>query len=133
MRNLDAIQRWMQTVIMNPHGVHAGVDSDDARHLIDVATDQVEAVVTRSHNLTALERLDIYHRAYFARLIECLRDEFPVILHALGDETFDAFALGYLQKYPSRSYTLNQLGTRFPQYLAETRPEQDGDEPSWPD
>src|SRR5260370_25365194 len=118
---------------MTPHGVHAGVGSDDARRAIDVTAEAVEDVVTRSRSLTALERLDIYHRAYFARLIECLRDEFPVILHALGDETFDAFALGYLQKYPSRSYTLRQLGTRFRQYLAETRPEQDGDEPSWPD
>jgi hypothetical protein len=133
MHNLDAIQRWMQTVIMNPHGVHAGVGSDDARREIGVEAHQVETVVTRSHSLTALERLDIYHRAYFARLIECLRDEFPVLLHALGEEAFEAFALGYLQKYPSRSYTLNHLGTRFPQYLAETRPMPDGNDPSWPD
>ncbi len=120
MHKLDAIQRWMQTVIMHPDGVQSGVESADARLVIDVS--DVEGVVTRSRNLTALERLDIYHRAYFARLIECLRDEFPVLLHALGDEAFDAFALDYLQKYPSRSYTLNDLGTRFPQYLAETRP-----------
>lgn len=133
MHNLDAIQRWMQTVIMNPHGVYSGVESEDARQVIEVGPGEVEGVVTRSHNLTALERLDIYHRAYFARLIECLRDEFPVLLHALGEETFDAFALGYLQRYPSRSYTLNLLGSRFPQYLAETRPEQEAEEPSWPD
>jgi hypothetical protein len=132
MPNLDALQRWMQTVIMNPHGVHAGVESDDARRSIDVAAEAAEDVVTRSRSLTALERLDIYHRAYFARLVECLRDEFPVLLHALGEETFDAFALSYLQRYPSRSYTLNHLGTRFPQYLAETRPD-DGDALSWPD
>jgi hypothetical protein len=133
MHNLDAIQRWMQTVIMNPHGVYTGVESDDARRVIDVGTEAVEAVVTRSRSLTALERLDIYHRAYFARLIECLRDEFPVLLHALGDEAFDAFALGYLQKYPSRIYTLNLLGIHFAQYLAETRPTQETEEPSWPD
>jgi hypothetical protein len=133
MRKLDAIQRWMQTVIMNPHGVESGVESDDARRVIDVGTADVEGVVTRSRNLTALERLDIYHNAYFARLVECLRDEFPVLRHALGDEAFDAFALSYLQRYPSRSYTLNHLGTRFPQYLAETRPAEEGDGPSWPD
>jgi hypothetical protein len=133
MPNLDAIQRWMQTVIMNPHGVHAGVESDDARRAIDVGADAVEGVVTRSRSLTALERLDIYHRAYFARLVECLRDEFPVMLHALGEDAFGAFALDYLQRYPSQSYTLNHLGTRFPQYLAETRPVEDGDAFGWPD
>jgi hypothetical protein len=133
MRDLDAIQRWLQSVIMNPHGVTSGIESEDARLSIDVRAEQVEDVVTRSHNLTALERLDIYHRAYFARLIECLRDEFPVLVHALGEETFDAFALDYLQKYPSRSYTLNHLGTHFPEYLAATRPQEEGDGPSWPD
>jgi hypothetical protein len=133
MQNLDAIQRWMQTVIMNPQGVHAGVESEAARQVIDLGAEAVDGVVTRSRSLTALERLDIYHRAYFARLIECLRDEFPVLLHALGDEAFDAFALAYLQQYPSRSYTLNLLGSRFPQYLEETRPTQEGDAPNWPD
>src|SRR5260370_15904159 len=117
---------------MTPHGVHAGVGSDDARRAIDVSAEAVEGVVTRSRSLTALERLDIYHRAYFARLVECLRDEFPVLVHALGEDAFDAFALNYLQRYPSRSYTLNHLGTRFPHYLAETRPD-DGDALSWPD
>ncbi len=133
MPNLDALQRWMQSVIMNPHGVHTGVESDESRRLIDVGTAEVEDVVTRSQNLSAMERLDIYHRAYFARLVECLRDEFPVTLHALGDEAFEAFALEYLQKYPSRSYTLNLLGAHFPQFLAETRPPDEGDGPNWPD
>jgi hypothetical protein len=49
---------------------------------------------------------------------------------------FDAFAVGYLQAYPSRSYTLLQLGANFPRYLAETRPEEGGGEglpADWPD
>jgi len=139
MHNLETLQHWMQTVIMNPHGVGAGIESEESRRAIDVSPADIEGVITRSQNLTALQRLDIYHRAYFARLIECLRDEFPVLLHALGDEAFDAFALAYLQKYPSRSYTLSLLGSSFPQYLAETRPPdeggsgEDGSGPSWPD
>jgi len=62
--------------------------------------------------------------------------EFPVLKHALGEEVFDAFAVGYLQQYPSRSYTLFQLGANFPRYLAETRPEasEGADLPvDWPD
>jgi hypothetical protein len=133
MHNLETIQRWMQTVIMNPHGVESGIEAEESRREIDVSAAEIEGVITRSQNLTALERLDIYHRAYFARLVECLRDEFPVLLHALGDEAFDAFALAYLQKYPSQTYTLNFLGTRFPQYLAETRPPDDREGLSWPD
>jgi hypothetical protein len=133
MRDLETLQRWMQTVIMSPNGVGAGIESEESRCAIEVSLENVESVITRSQSQTALERLDIYHRAYFARLVECLRDEFPVLLHALGDEAFDAFALAYLQKYPSRSYTLNLLGSYLPQYLAETRPPEEESGLSWPD
>jgi hypothetical protein len=73
--------------------------------------------------MSAVERLEIYGNAYYARLIECLREEFPVLRHALGDEAFDAFAVGYLQSYPSTTYTLTQLGSNLPRYLVETTPD----------
>ena len=137
LADLDRIQHWLQAVIMHPAGVAGGIASPPARELLNVSPADLEQVVTRSQALPALERLAIYGNAYQARLLECLRDEFPVLLHALGDELYDAFALAYLQKYPSRSYTLNKLADRFPQFLRETRPD-DGDEPdsplsSWPD
>src|SRR5581483_6380291 len=124
MRELNRNQRWMQTVIMHPEGVAEGVASAPARECLDIGPEQVEQVVTPSRTLTALDRLSIYGNAYYARLLECLREEFPVLVHALGEELFDAFTVGYLQKYPSRSYTLNDLATNFPRYLAETRPGQ---------
>ncbi|MCI0462277.1 MAG: DNA-binding domain-containing protein [Gemmataceae bacterium] len=136
MHDLERIQRWLQTVLMHPEGVAEGIASAAAREHLDVGPDEVEQVVTRSRTLTAMDRLAIYGTAYYARLLECLREEFPVLVHALGEELFDAFAVDYLQKYPSRSYTLNNLATSFPRYLAETRPEPDDGEGSltgWPD
>jgi hypothetical protein len=134
MSDLERIQRWLQAVITHPGGVAEGTAG--ARQHLDVGPDQVERVVTRSRALTGMERLAIYGNAYYARLLECLREEFPVLAHALGEELFDAFAVGYLQKYPSRSYTLTRLAAQFPRYLAETRPAAaDGEDPSagWPD
>jgi hypothetical protein len=136
MHDVNQLQRWMQAVIMNLGGSHQGIASDQARQVIAVAPEEVEKVVTRSKALTALERLDIYNRAYFSRLVDCLHEEFPTLRHALGEETFDEFAIDYLEKYPSRSYTLNQLGTNFPRYLAQSRPEQGKGKKSrasWPD
>src|ERR1700736_4968182 len=126
----------MQATIMHPVGVAEGMASAEARRHIDVGPNEAETVVTRSRALTALERLAIYSYAYYARLLECLREEFPVLKHTLGEEVFDAFAVQYLEKYPSRSYTLFQLGVNFPRFLAETRPEVSGDEglpTDWPD
>lgn len=121
---LDRLQNWFQDAITHPDGV---------RH--SVAVEEAEAVLTRSNALPALDRLAVYGHAYFARLLDCLREEYPVLRTALGDEVFDAFAAEYLARFPSRSYTLFDLGTSFPQFLRDTRPEGEGsdDEPAWPD
>ncbi len=127
-RELGRIQQWMQAVIMHPSGVEAGVASDAARSVIDVSVEELERVVTRSRALSASDRLAVYGNAYFARLLECVRDEYPASVHILGQELFDEFAFAYLQAYPSKSYTLNRLGANFPRHLAETCPD---DNPDW--
>lgn len=134
--DLSRVERWMQTVIMHPEGIQKGIASEDARRHIDVRPDEIENVVTRSKALTAGDRLAIYSRAYHARLLECLRAEFPVLLHALGTELFHQFAFDYLERHPSQTYTLARLGERFPGYLADTRPDRDAPQDSresWPD
>lgn len=130
--DLTVVQRWMQTVLMHPAGVETGVASEAARAWIDVTPDQAESVVEPSHSLSGLERLAIYNRAYFARLLECLRDSYRVLFEAIGEEAFDDFAINYLQGFPSRSYTLNDLGKHFPDYLRQSRLQADAGE-TWPD
>jgi hypothetical protein len=120
---LDELQRWMQAVITHPAGASAGIESPAALDQIAAVPSQIERVACRSRALTALERLDIYNRSYFARLLECLREEYSVLAFALGSDLFDAFAVGYLESHPSSSYTLNKLGESFPEYLAASRPE----------
>ena len=133
---LEQIQRWMQSVITHADGIVAGIESDEAREEIDVETADVEDVISRSEALSSVDRLGVYGNAYFARLLECMRESFPSMVHALGEETFDEFAFGYLQAYPSTSYTLNHLADRFPRFLQETRPDQESHEQgviNWPD
>lgn len=82
-------------------------------------------VITESGALDASARLQVYSQAYQGRLVECLGSEYPVLRHAMGDELFSRFATDYLITQPSSSYTLNDLGDRFPQYLLATRPIED--------
>ncbi len=132
-RPLDQVQRWMLSVITHPDGIVSGIESDDAQRELLVSPEQIEQVITRSQQCTSIERLQIYGNAYYSRLIECLQDEFPSLRHALGDETFAAFALAYLQDCPSRSYTLSKLGTEFPRFLRESRPLDIPPESTWPE
>ena len=125
---LDQIERWMQAVIMHPGGVTSGIESDAAQLQLPVSVEQADRVITRSLALTSIDRLEIYANAYYARLLECLHEEFPTLVHVIGDEAFDALAIGYLQHYPSTSYTIAQLGGDFPKYLEESRPTNDAED-----
>ena len=130
---LVRLQRWMQAVITHPDGVASGIDSPAARELIDVKTEDVETVISRSRALSSVDRLAVYGHAYYARLIECMAAEYPAVRQAVGEEAFSGFVFGYLQEYPSTSYTLSDLGTRFPQYLSATRPVREAEQPDWAD
>src|SRR5436190_20079410 len=134
---LSALQRWFHTIITHPAAVGDAIDSEKAQALIRMSRDQLESIIRRSKNLTAEQRIGIYANAYYARLMECLRESFPILARALGQETFNDFAFEYLQRYPSRTYTLNRLADHFAQFLEETRPDRpvDGSQPpiSWPD
>lgn len=132
-RNLERLQRWMQAVITHPDGSVQGARSSEAQRYYPTADVDLSTVIQPGRALTAEQRLDIYQRAYFARLVECLREQFPLTRGALGDEAFDGFALEYLQRYPSRSYTLGRLGDRFAAFLDETRPKDATKGPSQPD
>lgn len=130
---LACLQRWMQTVITHPDGIGAGINSASARRDIDVTSATVEQVISRSRALNSLERLAVYGNAYYARLIECLAAEFPATRQAVGEEAFSGFVFGYLQEFPSTSYTLGDLGSRFPSYLSNSRPQRTGEDPDWAD
>jgi hypothetical protein len=129
------MQRWFQSVISHPQGVTAGAAAAEG------GEEAIEANLTSSNALDASSRLSVYADAYFARLIECMGEVFPMIKKFLGEETFDSFAFDYLQSIPSRSYTLHHLGRRFPAWLESSRPQAEeeagvapADEgPDWPE
>lgn len=139
--DLRRLQRWFQAVVTHPAGVSEGLESPEARALLPIAPEQVDSVVTSSRAMSPAERMSVYANAYYARLLECLGDVYPMMKRALGDETFEAFAYDYLQHFPSTTYTLNDLGKSFPDYLEQSRPSEedaaiDASEDldgSWPD
>lgn len=111
---LGNIQSWMQEALVS--GVAEGGESEINRHILP------------SGNLTAAQRLAIYQRGYYARLIACLESQFKALKHALGEQLFRDFAHEYLLHYPSHSPTLAHLGNRFAAFLEETRPDKDSEE-----
>jgi hypothetical protein len=79
----------------------------------------VEERILPSRTLTAIERLDIYRGMYELRLEGALRIDYPGLLHFLGEERFTELSRLYIREHPSRSYTLNRLGDRLPDFLPQ--------------
>jgi hypothetical protein len=73
--------------------------------------------------LSSFERLEIYNRQYWFRVLDCLYDDYPGLRAIVGERRFMKLATAYLTKYTSDSYTLRDLGNRLDQFLQE--------EPHW--
>jgi len=67
--------------------------------------------------LTSFERLEIYNRQYWFRVLSSLYEDFPGLRVVLGARRFDAMAKAYLVANPSRSFTLRNLGSGLASWL----------------
>lgn len=126
--SLASIQRWFQRIITHPAGIEAGIASDEAQRELAVPASDIERVILPGPSQSSVERLAVYGNAYYLRLLECMREFFPCLTDALGQESFDEFAAGYLQRHPPESYTLHRLADCFVHFLVESQPAQDA---SW--
>ena len=91
----------------------------DGRRMQEVAAEFIKP----NDRLTSFERLEIYNRQYWFRVLDCLHDDYPGVRAIVGERKFTKLATAYLAKYPSDSYTLRDLGYRLEQFLRE--------EPEW--
>src|SRR6202023_478741 len=67
--------------------------------------------------LSASERLEIYSRSYWFRVLDSLRDDFPGLRAVLGQRAFHRLSRAYLADCPSQSFTLRNLGMRLEDWL----------------
>jgi hypothetical protein len=88
----------------------------DGRPMAEVAAEFIKP----NDRLTSVDRLQIYARCYWYRLIDGVYDDAPGLRALLGEEKFSALVRAYLAKYPSRSFTLRNLSSRLAQFIHET-------------
>lgn len=82
---------------------------------------QASRFIKPNDRLTAFERLEIYNRQYWFRLLESFHEDFPGLRAVLGQERFVRLAVTYLSAHPSTSFTLRNLGRHLVRFL-ETHP-----------
>jgi len=67
--------------------------------------------------LTSFERLEIYNRQYWFRVLGSLAEDFPGLRAVLGGRRFEAMCKAYLTERPSRCFTLRNLGAQLESWL----------------
>ena len=80
--------------------------------------EEAEAIIKPNDRLTSFERLEIYNRQYWFRVLASLREDFPGLRAIVGERRFEKLCQDYLIDCPSRSYTLRDLGKRLHAWLA---------------
>ncbi len=114
--NLSDLQREMAAAVMQP--LTAGEDmrpvSSDGRDMHQVAG----SFIAPNSKLNAFERLEIYNRQYWYRVLGALAEDFPALRAIVGASVFEALSIAYLGAHPSRSFTLRNLGSKLVEWLS---------------
>jgi hypothetical protein len=113
--NLAAIQREMAAAVMRPltPGDEMQSQAPDGRAMADVAA----SFIAPNSRLNAFERLEIYNRQYWYRVLTGLAEDFVGLRAVIGSRKFAELSVAYLSEYPSRSFTLRNLGSHLPAWL----------------
>jgi hypothetical protein len=69
--------------------------------------------------LSSFERIEIYNKQYWFRLVDCMDEDFPGLKAVLGKRRFFELVKAYLKTHPSRSFTLRNLASRLPRFIQQ--------------
>ena len=78
-----------------------------------------EECLAGDSQLSAGERARIYSDMYLFRLVDALREDYPLVARLLGDESFFALCAEYVRAHPSRNPSLARLGAELPAFLRQ--------------
>jgi hypothetical protein len=115
--NLLELQRRMAEDVMRPLTTDFQMQptTSDGRSTSVIA----ERYIKPNNLLSAFDRLEIYNRQYWFRVIDAVSEDFPALNSVLGSKVFDPLVLAYLRDNPSTSFTLRNLGSRLPEWLRD--------------
>lgn len=109
MSNLEEIQRRVATAVMQP--------LTREENMRRSAKAEAEALIKPNKVLTSFERLEIYNRQYWFRVLSCFTEDFPGLRAIVGSRRFEGLMRAYLADCPSISFTLRNLGSRLEEWL----------------
>ncbi|HEV1994688.1 MAG TPA: DNA-binding domain-containing protein [Candidatus Acidoferrum sp.] len=115
--DLEQLQRRVFDVIRQPLTASEGMRkrTRDGKPVKKI----VEEMIKPNDRLTSFERLEIYNRVYWFRILSALAEDFPGLRAIIGQRNFDKLLVAYLSDCPSESFSLRNLGARLEEWLRD--------------
>ena len=113
--NLLEIQHRMLEAVMQPLTASEEMQprSRDGKSMHEVAAEFIKP----NDRLSSFERLEIYNRQYWFRVLASLDEDFPGLRAIIGQRRFEALCKAYLVDCPSQSFSLRNLGSGLETWL----------------
>lgn len=121
--SLRELQDWIRWIVTDPRGVREALADPFPSYSRDrkrytsppksslpwiADTPQIEKVV----------RLDIYAEAYFSRVLDSMKVDFPITAKLLDDVSFQKLVSDYLKQFPSQTTNISEIGRNFSEFVA---------------
>ena len=115
--SLEQLQRQMAAAIMMPLTPDEDMrpQAEDGRAMTTVAA----SFIAPNSQLTPFERLEIYNRQYWYRVLAALAEDFAALRSVVGSRAFEQLSIAYLGDHPSRSFSLRNLGSKLAEWLVD--------------
>jgi len=115
--SLVDLQRAMAAAVMMPLTADEEMraTAPDGREMTEVAA----SFIAPNSRLTAFERLELYNRQYWLRILGSIAEDFPALRAVVGAKRFEELSVAYFTVHPSRSFTLRNLGSKMVEWLID--------------
>lgn len=115
MSNLAELQKRVAAIVMQPLTRADGM----RRKTLDgrLVKAEAQALIKPNPVLTSFERLEIYNRQYWFRILSSFAEDFPGLRTVVGAPKFERMMRAYLSDCPSLSFTLRNLGSQLETWL----------------
>jgi len=111
-KDLAQLQSLLYRLIVAPNGVDEGLARESA-----LTPGALDRVIVGDDRLPARKRLTIYANAYFYRILDALKDDFPATLAVLGEPAFHNLITAYLLAHPPQEPSIAEAGRELPAFI----------------
>jgi hypothetical protein len=113
--SLMELQRRMAAHVMRPltESDNIAPRTPDGKSMSREAAEFIKP----NDRLSSVERLQIYNRQYWFRVLDSMYEDFPGLCTIVGQRAFHRLAGAYIAECSSRSFTLRDLGSHLEDWL----------------